>query len=166
MESISFQPITEDILRALADIMNYYIEHTTVSFHTEKLSAEDMREKVFFSHPAFQSFTIKQGDRVIGYCAVSPWKKQEAYRHTGEINIYLAPEDTGKGIGNKAIGHLIKHAEANDIQTLIAGLCSENYPSKKLFEKNGFVQCAHFKEVGNKFGRLLDTVYLQRMLSR
>jgi hypothetical protein len=52
IKPISFHPVTEDILRVLADIMNYYIENTTVSFHTEKLSESDMQGKVLFSNPA------------------------------------------------------------------------------------------------------------------
>jgi phosphinothricin acetyltransferase len=162
METISFQPVTEDLLRTLADIMNYYIEHTTVSFHTEKLSEVDMRKKVVFNHPAFKAFAIRQGDEVIGYCAVSPWKKQQAYRHTGEVNIYLVPTHTCKGIGSKAIGYLVDYAKKQDIRNLIAGLCSENVASQKLFEKAGFEKCAHFRNVGKKFGRLLDTVYFQK----
>lgn len=136
-----------------------------MSFHTEKLSEEDMKEKVFFTNPAFQAFSIWLGDELVGFCAVSPWKKQQAYRHTGEINIYLSAAHTGKGIGGKAIAYLLDYAKANDIQNLIAGLCSENYPSKRLFEKAGFEPCAHFTNVGKKFGRLLDTVYLQKQLS-
>jgi phosphinothricin acetyltransferase len=162
---ISFREVTRESLGKLAEIMNHYIEYTTVSFYTKPLSVEDMREKVFFEHPASRSFLIMQEGEIIGYCAVSPWKKQEAYRHTGEINVYLSPEKTAKGIGSIAIEYLIGHARANDIHTLIAGLCSENYPSKRLFEKNGFVQCAHFKAVGRKFGRVLDTVYFQRAIN-
>jgi phosphinothricin acetyltransferase len=152
MEPISFHPVSADILRALADIMNHYIEHTTVSFHTEKLSEEDMKEKVFFPNPAFRAFSIRLGDELVGFCAVSPWKKQQAYRHTGEINIYLTPAHTGKGIGNVAIAYLLEYAKTHDIQNLIAGLCSENYPSKRLFEKAGFEPCAHFRNVAENSG--------------
>jgi phosphinothricin acetyltransferase len=164
MEPISFAEVKRDNLRTLAEIMNHYIEHTTVSFHTELLTEADMYQKVFFEQPAFRSFVIKRDEEIVGYCAVSPWKKQEAYRNTGEINIYLAPAYTAKGIGSIAIRYLMDYARANDINNLIAGLCSENYPSKRLFEKNGFVQCAYFKRVGRKFGRILDTVYLQKEL--
>src|ERR1043165_7946780 len=162
MEPISFAEAKHEHLRALADILNYYIEHTTVSFHTRLVTEADMEQKIFFEHPAFRSFLIKKGDGIIGYCAVSPWKKQEAYRHTGEINIYLVPERTAKGIGSLAIAYLVDYAKENAINNLIAGLCGENYPSKRLFEKNGFVQCAHFKSVGRKFGRVLDTIYMQK----
>lgn len=162
MNPISFHDATDEVLPKLADILNYYIEHTTVSFYTELLSPEGMREKIFFGDTVFRSFIIRQAEEgIVGYCSISPWKKQQAYRQTGEVTIYLSPEYTGKGIGGAALFHLVEYARANDIKVLIAGLCSENQPSQRLFEKNGFEPCAHFKGVGRKFGRVLDTVYLQ-----
>lgn len=160
----TFEEVKEAHLSTLSDILNYYIIHSTVTFHKELLTANDMREKVFFTRPYYRSFLIKEGGTIIGYCALSPWKKQEAYRNTAEINIYLSHLYTGKGIGTKAIQHLENYARANDMHTLIAGLCSENIPSKKLFEKNGYQLCATFREVGHKFGRILDVIYLQKIL--
>lgn len=160
----TFKDVQKEHLPLLADILNHYVLHTTVTFHKEPLNAGDMAEKVFFTSPHYKSFCILLDDMIIGYCAVSQWKKQEAYRNTAEINIYLHPEYTGKGIGSIAINHLEKFAKANEICTLIAGLCSENTPSKRLFEKNGYTHCATFLQVGNKFGRVLDTVYLQKLL--
>lgn len=160
----TFTPTTEDHLPALVDILNHYVLHSTVTFHTETLSADDMREKVFFTLPYYRSFTIMNGDEVIGYCVISPWKKQEAYRHTAEVNIYLHHELMGQGIGSNALAHAEAFAKENNIHTLIAGLCSENIPSKRLFEKNGYEICAHFKQVGQKFGRILDTIYMQKHL--
>lgn len=166
METISFREVTIDMLPRFAEILNYYIRHTAVSFYTEELVADDMREKVFFSHTAFRSFAIEREGSIIGYCSLAPWKKQQAYRHTGEITIYLSPDYTGKGIGTRAICFLVDYAIENGIQVLIAGLCSENEASRRLFEKSGFELCAHFKGVGSKFGRTLDTIYLQRTLGR
>jgi phosphinothricin acetyltransferase len=161
MTAISFHDVTDDVLPQLAGILNYYIEHTTVSFYTEPLSPEEMREKIFFGDSVFRSFIIRQAEGIVGYCSISPWKKQQAYRQTGEVTIYLSPEYTGKGIGGAALLHLVEYARLHDIKVLIAGLCSENQPSQRLFEKNGFELCARFKGVGRKFGRVLDTVYLQ-----
>jgi len=161
-----FSDVTPAHLPVLAEILNYYVLNSTVTFHKELLTAEDMREKVFFPQPYYRSFIIEEGSAVIGYCAVSQWKKQEAYRHTAEINIYLRPEYVGKGIGSAAVQYLEQFARANDIHNLIAGLCSENEPSKRLFEKNGYAHCATFREVGSKFGRILDVIYLQKMLDQ
>jgi L-amino acid N-acyltransferase YncA len=161
----SFTHTTEDHLPALAEILNHYILNTIVTFHKEPLTASGMREKVFFPLSFYRSFTILDGEDIIGYCAISPWKKQEAYRHTAEVNIYLHETLIGKGIGSVALAHAEAFAIQNEINNLIAGLCSENIPSKKLFEKNGYVLCAHFRNVGQKFGRTLDTIYLQKILS-
>jgi len=153
-------------LPLLAEILNYYVLNSTVTFHKEVLTAIDMTDKVFFDQPYYKCYVISEGGKPIGYCAVSQWKKQEAYRHTAEINMYLHHSYTGKGIGSSAIQHLESFAKANDIHTLIAGLCSENMPSKKVFEKNGYTQCATFQKVGKKFGRVLDVIYLQKMLEQ
>lgn len=160
----TFSDVLPEHLSELSEILNYYVLNSIVTFHKEPLTPEDMKGKVFFDHPYHKAFLIKEDEKIIGYCAVSQWKKQEAYRHTAEINIYLQHDYMGKGIGSIALSHSEAFAKANDIHTLIAGLCSENIPSKRLFEKNGYELCAHFKQVGHKFGRVLDVVYLQKML--
>jgi len=164
MAGIEFIPIEDSHLQDIADILNYYILNSTATFHKEILSADEMREKVFFVNPIYKAFLIKYFGEVVGYCAVSMWKKQEAYRHTAEINIYLKNGFTGRGIGNTAITYLEQYAKEQNIYNLIAGLCRENIASNSLFEKNGYILCAHFKGVGEKFGRVLDTVYFQKRL--
>ena len=160
----SFEEVDEGHLLKLTEILNHYIQHTTVTFHTQPLTVFEMAEKVFFTQPYHRAFVIKYQADVIGYCAVSQWKKQEAYRHTAEINVYLHHRCIGQGIGSMAIQHLEAFARDNDIHTLIAGLCSENTPSRRLFEKNGYAHCAHFQKVGQKFGRQLDVIYMQKIL--
>ena len=164
MPAYTFEDVEEEHLNRLAEILNYYVLNSTVTFHKEPLQAADMKDKVFFDKPYHKSFLIKEDAEIIGYCAVSQWKKQEAYRNTAEVNIYLDHTHIGKGIGANAIQYLETYATQNSIHTLIAGLCSENIPSKKLFEKNGYKLCATFVEVGHKFGRILDVIYLQKIL--
>lgn len=162
--TFTFPEVRAEHLPRLADILNYYVLNSTVTFHKEPLTSAEMSDKVFFSQPFHKSYLIERDGNIIGYCAVSQWKKQESYRHTAEVNIYLDNTCTGKGIGSHALRHLEAFARQNDIRTLIAGLCSENTASKKLFEKNGYQHCATFQKVGNKFGRELDVIYLQKML--
>lgn len=162
---VTFRRVADLDLPALAEILNYYIVNTTVTFHKELLTAADMRDKVYFDRPWYSAFVVEQCGTVIGYCAVSPWKKQEAYRHTAEVNIYLRHNAAGKGVGPQAVRFLEEFARSNDIHVLIAGLCSENEPSKRLFEKCGYEHCAHFRNVGRKFGRVLSTIYYQKELA-
>ena len=47
---------------------------------------------------------------------------------------------------------------------LIAGVDADNAASLRFHERLGFERVAHFREVGFKFGRWLDLVFLQRTL--
>jgi L-amino acid N-acyltransferase YncA len=47
---------------------------------------------------------------------------------------------------------------------MIAGIDADNEPSLKMHQKLGFTVVGRFHEVGFKFGRWLDLVFLQRLL--
>ena len=70
----------------------------------------------------------------------------------------------GKGISKILLKELISHAKNAGLHALIAGIDSENEVSLKLHLSFGFTQVAHFKEVGFKFGRWLDLLFLEVLL--
>jgi phosphinothricin acetyltransferase len=47
---------------------------------------------------------------------------------------------------------------------MIGGIDAENISSLRLHERLGFERVAHFKEVGFKFGRFLDLVFVQLLI--
>jgi phosphinothricin acetyltransferase len=55
-------------------------------------------------------------------------------------------------------------AQRTGIHVLIVTICGENNMSIKLFEKNGYFKCAHYKEVGKKFGQWLNVVAYQKII--
>jgi phosphinothricin acetyltransferase len=61
---------------------------------------------------------------------------------------------------------LIDRARAAGKHVMIAGVDAENEASIRFHERLGFERVARFKEVGYKFGRWLDLVFLQLMLDR
>jgi L-amino acid N-acyltransferase YncA len=164
LENINFVMAAEHHLGEAAEILNYYILNTTATFHKAALSPDEMRDKILFYNPLYQAFIIREQEDTIGYCGVTMWKKQESYRHTAEVNIYLKNGFCGNGIGAIAVKYLEQYAISNDVHNLIAGACAENTASIRLFEKQGFERCAYFKSTGFKFGRWLDMVYLQKSL--
>mgnify|MGYP000683753428 CR=1 FL=1 len=162
--TLTFDEIGEEYLQEVLDIYNYYVLNTTVSFHTEPLGLSDMRESVLNGETRFKSFVILQGEELQGYVLITRHKNKQAYDTSGEISIYLKPGSTGKGIGEKALHFIEQKALELEFHVLVATVCSENEQSRKLFRRNGYEQCAYFKEIGSKFGRRLDIASFQKIL--
>jgi L-amino acid N-acyltransferase YncA len=159
-----FEEIREENLSKVADIYNHYILNTTATFHAHPLTVDEMREIVFFDNPKYKTFVIFDDHDLYGYLIITQHKKREAYDGTAEVTIYLKPGYTGKGIGSVALRYAEEYAQKYHLHVLIATICGENNTSIKLFEKNGYFKCAHYKEVGRKFGQLLDVVAYQKIL--
>ena len=158
------EKMKEDHLDAVLQIYTHYILNTTATFHEEVLTRDEMRELVFFPNSHHQTFVVLDGDEVCGYAYIAPHKKREAYDATAEVTIYLKPGEEGKGIGSLVFRQLEEYARQHDFHVLIATICSQNEASLRLFERNGFERCAHYKEVGRKFGQWLDIIACQKIL--
>ncbi len=159
---IEFIPVTENDLQTIKEIYDYYILNSTATFHTEKITIDELKELIYIDHPRYPSFLIKESDGILGYCLLSRYKKRQAYDRTAELSIYLKPKWTGKGIGKIAVNFLEGVARNAGIHVLIGTLSGENKVSIKLFEKTNYEKVGHLKNVGEKFGRILDVVVYQK----
>jgi len=148
----------------LCDIFNYYIKNTVGTFYTNELTVDQFSKNLIFENSKYISYSIYIGSVIVGFVSLTQHKAREAYNLTGEISVYLNRDNTGKGIGSKAIEFIENYAMSNRFHTLIATICGENINSIKLFESNNYMKCSHFREVGKKFDRFLDVISLQKIL--
>jgi phosphinothricin acetyltransferase len=70
----------------------------------------------------------------------------------------------GQGVGRALVEALFPHALALGKHVMIGGIDAANDASIRFHERLGFERVAHFREVGHKFGRWLDLVFMQRFL--
>ncbi len=117
-----------------------------------------------FRNQKYKTFIILQDNVICGYITLSQYKDREAYDRTAKVSIFLKPDCTGAGIGSRAVKFIEEYAATQGIHVLIASISGENSRSIKLFEKSGYEKCAHYKEIGKKFGRLLDVVAFQKKI--
>lgn len=164
MEKIFFEEIEENDLGEILDIYNYYVLNTTATWHFYPLDEAQMKELVFFTDKRYKAFTIRGDARICGYVSVRQYKPREAYADTAEIGIYLHKDCCGKGIGDMALAYIEQFSKENKFHVLLASISRDNMGSIRLFEKNGYEKCACLKEVGRKFGKLLDNVVFQKIL--
>ncbi len=64
------------------EIYDFYVENTTVTFSTQKVSLDELKETILTGHPKYKSFIIKTNGTVCGFCYLSQYKKRQAYDRT------------------------------------------------------------------------------------
>jgi len=81
-----------------------------------------------------------------------------------EHSVHVRSDRRGQGIGRALVAELIGRARAANKHVMLAGIDADNTVSIGLHESLGFRQVGHFHEVGFKFGRWLDLVFLELAL--
>ena len=101
---------------------------------------------------------------VAGFASYGPFRPWPAYKYTVELSVYVDEPERGHGIGTTLVRALLTQARSRGLHVVMAGITADNIVSLRLHEKLGFVEVAHIREVGYKFGRWLDLKLLQLVL--
>lgn len=151
---------------AIAVIYAHHVLHGTATFDTEPPSDDSWRVKVLDIGVRGWPMLVSERDGLVtGYAYATQFRDRPAYARTCENSIYVAPDALGGGIGTALLGALIGRAAQAGFEQMIAVIGGGEPASVALHAKLGFVHAGRMRDVGRKFGRLLDTVYMQRALS-
>jgi len=103
--------------------------------------------------------------QLLGYAYASLYRTRSAYRFVLEDSIYVAPESAGQGIGGALLDRLLAECSALGYRQMIAVIGdSGNAASIAIHRSRGFADAGVLKSVGFKFGRWIDSVFMQREL--
>ncbi len=141
----------------IAAIYNHHVLNTNVTFDTEPLSVETMRDKIASIAACYPYVVCEKEGRVAGFCYAHQWKEKAAYAHTWETTVYVSEECLRYGIGDNLMRHLISECRnSGNCHALIACITSPNPSSEALHRELGFKQVSHFRGVGYKFHERID----------
>jgi len=155
---------TSDDLAAINEIYNYYVLHSTCTYQTEPATDAE-RAEWFAGHNSQHPITVLERDgQVIAWGAISRFHHRCAYGKTVEDSVYVRHDQHRRGVGSAVLADLIDRARAFEYHTILASIDGSQAASIALHAKFGFHPCAQLKEVGYKFERWLDVVYMQLML--
>ena len=162
----SIRDAVPDDLPALTALYNHAVRETTAIWN-ETLSDPGERGRWMDERRAtgFPVLVAEADGRVAGYGTYGPFRPHEGYRDTVENSVYVMPEQQGRGIGGALLDALIGHAQGRGLHVMVAGIEAGNTASIALHAARGFTETARMPEVGLKFGRRLDLVLMQKMLS-
>jgi L-amino acid N-acyltransferase len=148
----------------IASIYNEAILTTVATFDTEPKSVED-RVAWLESHGDRHPVLVAVVDgKVVGWCSLSRWSERSAYDDTAETSFYVHSTHRGRGIGRRLKEAIVDEAHRLGFHTLIARVAEGSGESMHLNQSAGFTLVGTLKEVGRKFGRLLDVHIYQKIL--
>jgi len=150
----------------LNDLYNHYIRETAITFDLEPMPLARREDwfAQFGESGRHQLFVAERGGRLVGYACSRPFRDKAAYDTTAETSIYLAPEACRQGIGRRLYARLFDELAGADLHRLVAGITLPNEASVALHERAGFQPLGVFREVGRKFGRYWDVLWMERGL--
>jgi L-amino acid N-acyltransferase len=155
----------ESDIPAITAIYNDVIQTSTAVFNDAPVSVED--RIAWWKARAAQGYPVmvaKDENGIAGFATFGDFRPWPGYRFTVEGTIHIDSSARRKGVGAALLEVLIARARAAGKHVMVAGVDSANSASLRFLEQSGFERVGHLREVGNKFGRFLDLVFLQYML--
>jgi L-amino acid N-acyltransferase len=149
----------------ILDIYNEVIANSTAIYAEKPASLDD--RLAWFSARHEQNYPIlvaSDETGILGFSSFGDFRAWPCYLYTVEHSIHVRADRRGRGVGRALLEALIPRASALDKHVIIAGIDADNLSSLNLHERLGFEQVAHFREVGYKFNRWLNLVFMQRFL--
>ena len=158
----------ESDLPALLAIYNEVIAISTAVYTLEPSTIEDRR--AWFSSRYASGFPVlvaanSGSNDVLGFASFGDWRGAwPGYLYTVEHTVHVRRDVRGQGVGSTLVEALFPRAVALGKHVMIGGIDAANEASIRFHERLGFERVAYFREVGHKFGRWLDLVFMQRFL--
>lgn len=158
------RPATEADLTAINDIYNHYVLHSTCTYQEKPEPLEGRRQ--WFQHhgPAHPIIVAQLQAQVVGWGSLSAYHPRSAYRRTVENSVYVHHAFHRRGMGSLLLKELIVRAQTLGHHTIIAAIDAEQTGSVALHAAFKFQHAGRLRQVGFKFGRWLDVIYLERLL--
>ncbi len=165
---MSIRPATLDDLPEIQAIYAHHVLNGAGTFEEVPPSVEEMTER-------FQAIVSRRWSYLVaadatgvqGYGYFSQLRERSAYRFTAEDSIYVREDVRGQGVGKALVARLLEDAAAAGFRQMIAVIGdSENVGSIGVHTSLGFQKVGLLRASGLKFGRWVDTVYMQRPLGR
>lgn len=163
--SYHIRPATVADLPAVSAIYNHSVATSTCTFALKPETLAE-REAWFAGRTAaYPVIVAEAGGEVVAWASLSAWNKRCGYATTVEWLVYVREDWHRRGIASAMLTELIRLAKGAGHHTIIGGVSADQTASLELHRRHGFVPAAHLREVGFKFGRWLDVIYLQLMLT-
>ncbi len=152
-------------LAQLTAIYNDAVINTTAIFNERVVDETDRARWVEARLALGYPLLIAEVDGVAaGYATFGDFRAFDGFRFTVEHSIYVDSRFRRRGIARALLPVVAERAKAIGKHVMIGGITAENEASLRLHAEAGFVEVGRMPEVGRKFDRWLDLVFMQKIL--
>ena len=164
--AILVRDANETDMSAVAGIYAKHVLHGLASFEEVPPSLDEMKSRRHGVLRLGLPYLVAELDgHVVGYSYATFYRARPAYRYTVEDSVYVEDGLHGRGIGTALLAELIARCERGSWRQMLAVIGdSGNIASIALHRRLGFTPCGTLVAVGFKFGRWVDSVFMQRAL--
>jgi L-amino acid N-acyltransferase len=162
-------------LKAINAIYNHYVPISTTTYDLKPMTLAQ-RRKWFKGREDIHPVTIalpadaaadadEHADKpIVGWGSLNTFRHKPGYRLTVENSVYVHPDHQRTGVGSAILLDQIERARQLGLHVIVAGIDAEQTASMALHYKHGFREVGRFPQVGYKFDRWLDAVFMQLTL--
>ena len=163
---MEIRPVERADLADIQAIYAHHVLHGTGTFEEVPPSLEEMQARHAAGAGRGWAWLVATDDTgVLGYAYYNQIRDRSAYRFCAEDSIYVREDVRGQGVGKALVSRLLSDAEQAGFRQMVAVIGdSENVGSVGMHASLGFQLVGTLRATGLKFGRWLDTVYMQRAL--
>jgi phosphinothricin acetyltransferase len=163
--SFEIVPAEEAHLPGILAIYNHAVDHTTAIWNDVRVDLDNRsawwRGRI---ESGFPVLVAAEGAAVLGYASYGPFRAFDGYRATVEHSVYVAEGARRRGAATALLGALEAEARRAGLHVMVGGIAADNDASLRLHARLGFDETGRLPEVGRKFGRWLDLVFMQKIL--
>lgn len=156
------RPATAQDAPAIAAIWNQIIRDTTATFTSLEKDPAALADLIAQGVPWW---VADVNNTVQGHATYGQFRGGPGYARSMEHSIHLSNTAQGLGLGRKLMTTLESHARAAGAHVMVAGISGENTAGQAFHARIGYVECGRVLQAGHKFGRYLDLVLMQKILT-
>lgn len=153
-------------LPAMTRLYNHFVKTSAVTFDTRLFTVEEREPWLaqFSKTGRRQLFVAEIGGRFAGYAGSVAHRAKPAYETSVETTIYVDGDYGRLGVGRALYARLFEALSVEDVRGVFAGVALPNDASVRFHLSCGYSEIGVFHEVGRKFGRYHDVLWLEKQL--
>jgi L-amino acid N-acyltransferase len=154
-----------DDAEATRQIYNLEVTTSTVTFDLVPRSLDEQRRWIGARSGAHAVVVAEDDGEIVGFGSLSSWRDRPAYATSVEDSVYVRRDYQGRGVGKTLLTELVRVGRAHGFHAVFARIVGGHESSVALHRSLGFEVVGTEREVGRKFGKWLDVVVMELLLT-